>query len=130
MSDTGKDWDKWLPFLLFAYREVPQASTGFSPSELLYGWPFQGPQDLLKKTWEEKEPAKVAQGQGVVQYVLQMRYRLEQYREEARLNLLEAQRAQKRWYDQAHQHEFKCGQKVLLLLPSSSSKLLAMWQGP
>lgn len=30
VSDSGKDWDKWLPYLLFAYREVPQASTGFS----------------------------------------------------------------------------------------------------
>ena len=27
----GKDWDKKLPYLLFAYREVPQASTGFHP---------------------------------------------------------------------------------------------------
>ena len=34
-SDIGKDWDKLLPYLLFAYREVPQASTGFSPFELL-----------------------------------------------------------------------------------------------
>ena len=24
-----KNWDRWLPFLLFAYREVPQASTWF-----------------------------------------------------------------------------------------------------
>lgn len=37
VADTGCDWDKWLPFILFAYREVPQASTGFSPFELLYG---------------------------------------------------------------------------------------------
>ena len=21
----GKDWDKWIPYLIFAYREVPQA---------------------------------------------------------------------------------------------------------
>ena len=33
----GKNWDKLLPYLLFAYREVPQASTGFSPFELMYG---------------------------------------------------------------------------------------------
>ena len=33
----GLDWDKMLPCILFAYREVPQASTGFSPFELLYG---------------------------------------------------------------------------------------------
>lgn len=35
--DTGSDWDRWLPYLLFAYREVPQAITGFSPFELLFG---------------------------------------------------------------------------------------------
>ena len=38
-TKEGKDWDKLLPYLLFAYREVPQASTGFSPFDLLYGWP-------------------------------------------------------------------------------------------
>ena len=131
VSDTGKDWDKWLPFLLFAYREVPQASTGFSPFELLYGWPVQGPLDLLKQNWEEKVTDKADEGKGVVQYVLQMRDRLEQYREEARHKLLEAQRTQKLWYDQkARKREFKPGQKVLLLLPSSSSKLLTKWQGP
>ena len=37
-TQEGKDWDKLLPYLLFAYREVPQASTGFSPFKLLYGW--------------------------------------------------------------------------------------------
>ena len=33
-DDEGKDWDQFLPYLLFAYREVPQASTGFSPFEI------------------------------------------------------------------------------------------------
>ena len=36
-SADGKDWDKLLPYVLFAYWEVPQESTGFSPFELLYG---------------------------------------------------------------------------------------------
>lgn len=52
VSETGKDWDKWLPFLLFAYREVPQASTGFSPFELLYAHPVRGPLDVLKELGE------------------------------------------------------------------------------
>ena len=30
LTNEGKDWDKLVPYLLFAYREVPQASTGFS----------------------------------------------------------------------------------------------------
>lgn len=49
----GKDWDKLIPYVLFAYREVPQASTGFSPFELLYGRTVRGPLDVLRETWEE-----------------------------------------------------------------------------
>ncbi len=50
--DEGKDWDKWVPYLLFTYREVPQSSTGFSPFELVYGRQVRGPLDILKETWE------------------------------------------------------------------------------
>ncbi|KAL3997082.1 hypothetical protein ACER0C_009738 [Sarotherodon galilaeus] len=129
VSDTGKDWDQWLPFLLFAYREVPQASTGFSPFELLYGWDVQGPLDLLRKGWES--PSSAPNDKGVVQFVLEMRDWLGRYHEEAEVNLRDAQRSQKTWYDQqARQREFQPGQKVLLLLPSANSKLLAKWQGP
>ncbi len=128
VSDTGRDWDKWLPFLLFAYREVPQASTGFSPFELLYGWQVQGPLDLIRKSWDN--PACREEERGIVQYVLEMRDRLERYQEQARENLKEAQKAQKTWYDQnARQRQLQPGQMVLLLLPTSTNKLLAKWQG-
>lgn len=129
VADTGRDWDRWLPFLLFAYREVPQTSTGFLPFELIYGWQVQGPLDLLRKNWEA--PIPTGTETSIVQYILQMRDRLERYREEAAENLREAQLAQKRWYDEyAHHREYQPGQKVLLLLPSSANKLLAKWQGP
>lgn len=76
VADTGQDWDKLLPFLLFTYQEVPQAFTGFSPFEQLYGWDVQRPLDLLQKSWE-------APGTGtsdcVVQYVLEMRDQLAKY---------------------------------------------------
>lgn len=52
VNDTGTDWDQWLPYLLFAYREVLQASSGFSPFELLYGHEVRGPLCLLRETWE------------------------------------------------------------------------------
>ena len=35
--EDARNWHQWLDPLLFAVREVPQASTGFSPFELLYG---------------------------------------------------------------------------------------------
>ncbi|KAI2646544.1 Transposon Tf2-8 polyprotein [Labeo rohita] len=130
VADTGRDWDKWLPFVLFAYREVPYASSGFFPFELLYGWQVQGPLDLLRKSWEEGSADKTEE-RSIVQYVLEMRDCLEQYREQARENLQMNQQVQKQWYDQqARLRQFQPGQKVLLLLPTSSNKLLANWQGP
>uniref|UniRef100_A0A1X7UKH3 Integrase catalytic domain-containing protein n=1 Tax=Amphimedon queenslandica TaxID=400682 RepID=A0A1X7UKH3_AMPQE len=33
----GKDWDKYIPYPLFAYREVPQSSTGISPFDCCLG---------------------------------------------------------------------------------------------
>ena len=44
---TKEGCDKMIPFLIFAYREVPQSSTGFSLFELLYGKSFRGPLDVL-----------------------------------------------------------------------------------
>lgn len=81
VADTGRDWDKWLPFVFFAFQVVPQASTGFSPFKLLYGWQVQGPLDLLRKGWEEDPAFKMAEKGGIVQYVQEMRDCLEQYRE-------------------------------------------------
>ena len=66
IDEEGKDWDRLLPYLLFAYREVPQASTGFSPFELVYGGHIRSPLDVLKETWE----AKKSTTECVVSYVL------------------------------------------------------------
>ena len=128
VSDTGADWDQWLPFLLFAYREVPQATTGFSPFDLLYGHHVRGPLDILKEAWEGEQPAKQV---GVMSYVLKMRDKLEQLTDLAHANIETAQSRQKQGYDRrSKQRTFQPGQKVLLLLPSSESSLLAKWQGP
>ena len=52
VAKEGKGWDKLLPYLLFVYREVHQASTRFSPIELLYGRAVQGSLDMICETWE------------------------------------------------------------------------------
>ena len=66
--EEGKDWDRFIPYL-FAYREVPQESTRFSPFELLYGRDVRGPLDVLKESWVTD-----VKGDGnVLSYVLLMR---------------------------------------------------------
>lgn len=49
-TEEGKDWDRLISYLLFAYREVPQASTRFSIFKLLYGRCMRGPLNILKET--------------------------------------------------------------------------------
>uniref|UniRef100_A0A9J8BJ87 Gypsy retrotransposon integrase-like protein 1 n=1 Tax=Cyprinus carpio carpio TaxID=630221 RepID=A0A9J8BJ87_CYPCA len=128
VSDSGADWDQWLPYLLFAYREVPQASTGYSPFELLYGREVRGPLDVLHESWEGDASQ---QQTNIVSYVLKMREKLDQLSTLAHDNQIRSQSRQKTWYDRnARLRTFQPGQKVLLLLPSSESSLLAKWQGP
>ena len=122
-----RDWDILLPYLLFAYREVLQESTRFSPFELLYGPAVRGPLDILKESWETREKCP----EDVVTYVTEMRSRLEEMSELARENLKKAQAKQKVWYNRkARDRAFQAGDKILVLLPSTTHKLTAEWQGP
>ena len=59
-QEKHKDWDRYLSADLFAYREVPQASPGFSPFELLYERPVGGPMQVMKELWTEKETPEVS----------------------------------------------------------------------
>ena len=125
--DEGKDWDKWVPYLLFAYREAPQSSTGFSPFELVYGRQIRRPLDIFKETWETSKKSK----ESIISYVLSMQEKLSEMSELARENLTKAQKRQKRWYDEnARERRFEPGDQVLVLLPTETSKLLAQWHRP
>ena len=85
-----KNWDKLIPYLIFAYREVPQASTEFSPFELLYGRNVQGPLDIL---WESGHKSE----ESVVSNVLATQEKLRDMAEVVQENLAKAQKNQKLW---------------------------------
>ncbi|XP_069835633.1 uncharacterized protein [Dendropsophus ebraccatus] len=128
VESHGRDWERYLPHLLFAYREVPQASTGFSPFELLYGRRVRGPLDLIKESWEgEVGHPDVS----VVDYVLRFRERMETLTGLVQENMAQAQDSQKRWYDRnARERIYTVGQKVWVLVPMPQNKLQAAWEGP
>ena len=67
----------------------------------------------------------------LILYVLKMREKLSKIRELVHLNLRKSQMKQKVWYDRSTRHKkLEPGTDVLVLLPTSASKLLARWQGP
>ena len=128
-EERPQDWDRYLPAVLFAYREVPQESTGFSPFELLYGRQVRGPMQILKKMWTGEN--EESEERSVYQYVLELRERFERTCRIVRENLLCSQSKQKVQYDKKARHRtFEVGNKVLLLLPTKSNKLLLQWKGP
>ena len=123
------NWDKYIPLVLFAYREVPQQSLGFSPFELLYGYPVRGPLDVLRSQMAQSPEANLEMD--AAEYVTNMSNRMRDTAEIVQENLAEAQSKQKTWYDKhSRAREFETGQQVLVLLPSSTSKFKAAWQGP
>ena len=128
-SERPKDWDKYINAALFAYREVPQESLGFSPFELLYGRTVRGPVSILKELWS----GEVSDGEvkSTYQYVIDLRERLEETCKMAQEQLGKAKLRQKKHYNQkSKKRSFVEGSRVLVLLPVNQNKLLLQWKGP
>ena len=97
--------------VLFAYREIPRETTGFTPFELLYSRDVKGPMDILKDQWIGTQPEKIT--------LPPMFYHS--------VNVWKkAQTKQKQWYDQhAREKSYIPGDQDLLLLPDSTQNFKA-----
>ncbi len=121
------DWDLMTPYVLFGICEVPQASTSFTPFELLFGRQPCGLLDVAKEAWEQQPTAH----RSVIEHVKQMRERIDRIMPFVREHLSKAQQAQQRHYNWAAQpREFQAGDRVMVLVPNAACKYLATWQGP
>ena len=76
VTEDSRDWLLMLPYVLFAVREVPQASTGFTLFELLYGWRPRGLLDVVREAWEQ-QPAPL---RTVIERVREMEERIRRVR--------------------------------------------------
>jgi hypothetical protein len=127
--ERPKDWDRYVMPLLFAYREVPQESLGFSPFELLYGRTVRGPMNILRELWTQEVPDPEVRS--TYQYVLDLKERLQETCQLAQTELRKSTTRYKKYYNsKAKDRKFVVGDKVLLLLPTQANKLLMQWKGP
>eukprot|EP00745_Piridium_sociabile_P039699 TRINITY_DN746_c0_g1_i1.p1 TRINITY_DN746_c0_g1~~TRINITY_DN746_c0_g1_i1.p1 ORF type:complete len:924 (-),score=128.82 TRINITY_DN746_c0_g1_i1:522-3017(-) len=128
IGDKPKEWDRWIPALLFAYREVPQESTGFAPFELLYGRTVRGPLQLLKESWLHPEEPEL---KTVAEYVVKLKERITETCAIAERELEKASSRYKKYFDKgAKPRSFKEGSKVLVLRPTKNNRLELAWKGP
>ena len=92
-TELSGDWEDGLPWLLWAAREVVQESTGFSPSEVVFGHKVHGPLAVLQDGCFPEDPTQNRMNNGL---------RLKLYRagELARQKLQKSQGKMKKQYDQ------------------------------
>ncbi|XP_068211718.1 uncharacterized protein [Palaemon carinicauda] len=67
-------WHRFLPSALFAMREIPSDTTGFSPFEILYGRQVRGPLTILKELWTNSDMS--AGETDLYSFVLELREKL------------------------------------------------------
>ena len=128
MTDC-RSWDKLLPLVLFAYCEVPQEATGFSPFELIYSRDVRGLLDIPMEEWIPTEDTS----EDVTTYVTTTHQRMKNKHQLVNEHLKQDQQKQKTWYDcKAREMKIEVGDQVLLLLPDrdSQKKFMRKWQGP
>jgi len=127
--DFPEAWDESLPWLLFAYREIPVETIGLSPFEMLFGRSVRGPLGLLKSGWKPAPLNKAKQN--VIQFILDIRDKLRTCQEAAEKQATEARTKSKLWYDRkARERSFEPDELVLVLLPVQGKPLEAKYCGP
>lgn len=106
------------PYYFFAIRYAPQDSLKYSPFELVLGCNPWGPPQALRDKWENPgENIRTAEP-----YCQEFQNRLQVAQQLAHENLEKAKHQQKERYDtRAKLREFREGQKVLVLWPTSTS---------
>jgi len=127
----GKQWDRNLHRVLWAYRNTPHEATGEKPSFLMYG------RDCRYPIESAFLPVNEVEGADLTDYRQELTETLAQARELAATSIQTAQKQYKKYYDKVNKCSpapFKIGDHVLIQFPQEESgqqrKLSRPWYGP
>ncbi|GFW61183.1 retrovirus-related Pol polyprotein from transposon 412 [Trichonephila clavipes] len=128
VSSNQQDWDKKLPFFLLAYRSAVHETTGYSPSQMLFGSELHLPADFLFSRLPDAPLAPE-------EYIEKLQARMEERHHLAREIIGMASEKMKTRYDAiATGHDFHEGDKVWLWNPKRRKglfpELQTNWEGP
>ena len=127
----GKQWDKFLPGVLWAYRNTPHDSTGEKPSFLLFGIDCRSPTEAACLKPADIYPVNIDDYREELQVSVTSAQKL------AAATIQKAQKKQKSVHDKqinCKESSFKIGQWVLVHFPQDNTgpnrKLSRPWHGP
>lgn len=128
-KEQPRSWDRDIAPLLFAYREVPQASIGVFALEVIYGNSVRGPETVLRELWANEDVDR--DKKTTYEHVLDLRNRLEGTCKLAHAELERAVFMQKEYFDhKSKRRELQVGDKVPILLPMDENKVIFQWNEP
>ena len=125
----GRQWDRHLPGILWAYRNTPHESSGEKPSFLLFGVDLRSPTEAALLPVERSLPTAMED------YREELMHTLTTARKTALENIRRAQKCYKIQYDRkVDAHFYRVGDWILIRFPSEESgrqrKLSKPWHGP
>ncbi|GFW79740.1 retrovirus-related Pol polyprotein from transposon 412 [Trichonephila clavipes] len=112
VSKNQQDWDQKVPLFLLAYRSAVHETTGYSPSQMLFGRDIRLPCDLLFG----RPPDTPSSPE---EYVQNLQARFEDVHNLARERInLRTEKMKTRYDTKATGHQFKEGDKVWFYTPT------------
>ena len=128
-ENEPQNWDRFISAALFAYREIPNETTGISPYELVFGRKVRGPMSILKHIFTNNDVDD--DQKPVYDYLIDLRNRLQLVTQTAIAHARIKQRQAKAYYDKhAKDKDIQEGDHVLILKPKKGNKLMLQWDGP
>ena len=126
-KSTKIDWVQFLPLALSAIRAVPCRSTGFSPSELVFGRNSRNVLDIIYEGWTNSTYSAV----DISTWVSQLNDKLEILRDSATLTNTLARNKQNTHNKRSRSdRKYKPGDLVYTRIPGCRANLQASWEGP
>ena len=123
----GNNWDKFLPGLLWAYRNVPHDSTGEKPSFFLFGYNCRSPTEAALAPVTTPQPTQLED------YRQEIILSLSFARDLAAVNIQKAHSRYKKSHDKSYTHEYKIGRWIFICFPQEQTgakwKLSRPWHG-
>jgi len=126
-----RQWHKFVTLMLWALREVPNATTGASPYMLVYGRNHRRPSAVLKESWTGENDTGASLAQPVEAYLIDLRSKLSEAAEFAQGHTEATQQSHVAHYNlRARQKKFQEGDHVIVLAPENTGKMGNRWLGP
>ncbi|XP_064102686.1 uncharacterized protein LOC135212849 [Macrobrachium nipponense] len=121
--ENEKEWDVYIPMLLFAIRDSVHSSLGYSPFQLVYVHQVRSPMEVIKNQLISDEKDSIT--------LQEMKEKIKKIWKVAHENLKVVQEEMKRNYDKkAAKRELDIGDKVLVYLPTAGKVFNQKYIGP